>query len=59
MKHLSSNFPDLKFLSKIVHGLMECHPDVTIANIVGYVNSWPGVAGKLSEFDIISVKNSA
>jgi len=56
MKHLASNFPDLGFLSRIVHGLMECHPDVPIANIVNYVNSWPGVAGKLSENDIISVK---
>lgn len=48
MKHLASNFPDLRFLSKIVHGLMECHPDVTISMIVDYVNSWPGIAGKLS-----------
>ncbi len=31
MKHLASNFPDLGFLSRVVHGLMECHPDVPIA----------------------------
>jgi hypothetical protein len=59
MKHLPSNFPDLKFLSKTVHGLMECHPDVAISKIVDYVNSWSGIAGKLNEHDIISLKHSA
>jgi hypothetical protein len=59
MKHLVCNYPDLKFLSKIVHGLMECHPDVPVARIIDYINSWPGVAGKLSESEITSMKQSA
>lgn len=59
MKHLVCNFPDLKFLSRIVHGLMECHPDVPITSILDYVNLWPGVAGKLSELEISSMKQSA
>jgi len=59
MKHLASNFPDLKYLSRIVHGLMECYPDVSIDNILDYINSWPGVAGKLSELEISSMKSSA
>jgi len=59
MKHLVCNYPDLKYLSKIVHGLMECHPTVPIIALIEYVNSWPGVAGKLSELEITSMKQSA
>ena len=56
MKHLVCNYPDIKYLSKIVHGLMECYPDIPISTIVAHVNSWPGVAGKLSENEIMSIK---
>lgn len=59
MKHLVCNYPDLKYLSRIVHGLMECYPDVPIYSILDYVNSWPGVAGKLSELELSSMKHSA
>ena len=38
---------------------MECYPDTPITNIVSYINEWPGVAGKLSETNLISVKHSA
>jgi hypothetical protein len=59
MKHLVCNYPDIKYLSKIVHGLMECYPEIPISTIVAHVNSWPGVAGKLSENEITSIKQSA
>lgn len=59
MKHLQSNFPDLDYLSRIAHGLLECHPEVPISVILTYINSWPGVAGKLSPCHIISVKQTA
>jgi hypothetical protein len=38
---------------------MECHPDVPVTRIIDYINSWPGVAGKLSESEITSMKQSA
>ena len=30
-----------------------------IQTIINYVNSWPGITGKLSEIDVTNVKKSA
>ena len=59
MKHLGTNYPDLAYLSKIVAGLIECHPGVPTSNIMDYVNSWPGICGKLTQDVLCSVKQSA
>ena len=59
MKYLGAFFPDLLYLSRIVHGVMECHPNVHLNLIMDYVNSWPGICGKLSNAVIRSVKQSA
>ena len=59
MKYLGSFYPDLAYLSRIVHGIMECHPNVPLDRIMDYVNSWPGICGKLTNAVIFSVKQSA
>ena len=59
MKYLGAFYPDLIYLSRIVHGVMECHPNVHLNLIMDYVNSWPGICGKLSNAVIRSVKQSA
>ena len=59
MKHLVSNAPNLGFLSNVVRALMECYPDTKLVHILEYVNSWPGICGKLSESDLQLVRHSA
>lgn len=59
MKYIGSFYPDLAYLSRTVHGIMECHPNVPLDRIINYVNSWPGICGKLTNSVIFEIKQSA
>ena len=59
LKHLPTNYPNLKYLSKILHGLVESFPEYSIDHMLQYINSWPGISGKMTQQSLRSVKHSA
>jgi hypothetical protein len=59
MKHLGSHYPVFDLLANVLHGLMETFPNVSQDFMMNYINSWPGIAGKLTESVIKNVRRSA